>query len=48
MIDVRLIHDVLNIQDAYQKAVSEDCGAVSMFIGTTRNYFGELRVGTFV
>ncbi|XKL62530.1 hypothetical protein PGB90_002363 [Kerria lacca] len=44
MIEVNLIYDELKIEDIYQKAVSEECGAVALFIGTTRNHSDQRQV----
>lgn len=44
MFEVKLFNDELNINDAYKKAISEDCGAVSLFVGTTRDKFNDLQV----
>lgn len=37
MNDLQLTHNDLKLEDVYRKAVSDDCGATSLFVGTTRN-----------
>lgn len=44
MFEVKLSNAELNINDIYKKAISDDCGAVSLFVGTTRDSFNDLRV----
>lgn len=44
MLEVKLSNVELNINDVYKKVISEDCGAVSLFVGTTRDNFNDLRV----
>lgn len=44
MFEVKLSISELSINDIYKKAISNDCGAVSLFVGTTRDNFNDLRV----
>nr|XP_054754338.1 molybdopterin synthase catalytic subunit-like [Lytechinus pictus] len=39
MDDIRLTTDVLDVEKAVQTVTDPSCGAVSMFLGTTRNNF---------
>lgn len=39
MFDVQLVYHSLKLEDIYKNVVSNDCGAVSLFVGTTRNTF---------
>lgn len=39
MFDVQLVYHSLKLEDIYENVVSNDCGAVSLFVGTTRNTF---------
>uniref|UniRef100_H2Z5M7 Molybdopterin synthase catalytic subunit n=1 Tax=Ciona savignyi TaxID=51511 RepID=H2Z5M7_CIOSA len=39
MNDIILTHDHLDVQSTVDKVSSDDCGAVSVFLGTTRNHF---------
>lgn len=44
MFDVKLVEGVLNVGEVYAQAVSRNCGAVTVFVGTTRDNFDGLPV----
>ena len=41
---VRLSSDKLDVSEIYNSATSDDCGAVSLFVGTTRDNFNGKKV----
>ena len=44
MDDVRLSLEKLYVSEVYGCATSDDCGAVSLFVGTTRDNFDGKKV----
>ncbi|XP_078486730.1 molybdopterin synthase catalytic subunit [Ciona intestinalis] len=44
MNDIIFTNDALDVQTAVDKVSSETCGAVSIFLGTTRNHFNGKKV----
>lgn len=44
MFDVKLSHSTLHVDEIYRSVVSPKCGAVSLFVGTTRDNFEGLMV----
>ncbi len=41
---LEITHDPLEIQKIHDFVLSDDCGAVNIFVGTVRNYFDERKV----
>ncbi len=41
---VRLSHEPLDVAEIYRRVVVASCGAVSLFVGTTRDHFEGKRV----
>jgi molybdopterin synthase catalytic subunit len=39
-----IVKEKLNVDEILEQACSEDCGAISVFIGTTRNTMGDKKV----
>jgi molybdopterin synthase catalytic subunit len=44
---IKLTEDQLNINDIYSKVVAQSTGAVSLFVGTTRDHFEDKKVLIF-
>lgn len=46
MIDLKILSSALDVESIINSVISPQCGAISIFIGTTREHFNEKKVDT--